>query len=131
EGFFDIPVDNLEAQPMMCEEEWENFFSQLGKVTVVSPDAGGVGRADKFRVALDKLRSGNSVGMAVMSKRRKKANEVKSMDLVGQVQDTDCIIVDDMIDTAGTLVTAAEVLKQNGANRIFACATHALLNDPA
>lgn len=130
QGFFCIPVDNLYAQQVMCREQRE-FFRSLGKVTVVSPDAGGVERADVFRGFLAKMRGGELAGMAVMNKRRKTANEVQSMELVGDVDGSDCIIVDDMIDTAGTLVAAADVLKENGAKRIFACATHALLNDPA
>lgn len=97
----------------------------------MSPDAGGVERAFNFRQMLLRAEGSLKCEMAMMNKHREEANKVATMELVGSVKDMDCIIVDDMIDTAGTLVKASTVLKENGANRIFACASHALLNEPA
>jgi ribose-phosphate pyrophosphokinase len=88
-------------------------------------------RAIQFRKTLADLDDTIKTDLAMMNKHRERPNEVESMELVGSVKGMDCVIVDDMIDTAGTLCQAAKILKENGAHRIFACITHALLNDPA
>lgn len=127
QGFFDIPLDNLHGA-VVCA----NYFKdkKLENIVIVSPDAGGVKRAMKFRdlMAVDD----DPLGLAVISKQRgAKANTVETMQLVGTVEDCDCIIVDDMIDTAGTLVKAAEIVKAAGARRVFAMATHGVMSHPA
>lgn len=96
----------------------------------MSPDAGGVYRAKKFKEGLETKYDMKDLGLAMIVKQRKRAGTVDQMDLVGDVDDCDCIIVDDMIDTAGTLCKAATVLKANGARRVFAFATHGLLSGP-
>ncbi|KAL0477879.1 ribose-phosphate pyrophosphokinase [Acrasis kona] len=126
QGFFKIPVDNLMAKPVLVQEIMSRL-RDLENVCIVSPDAGGAERADSFRHDFNRSFDYNA-GMAVMNKKRVEANKIERMELVGNVQGCDCIIVDDMIDTAGTLCTAAKVLMENGAKRVFACATHALLN---
>ena len=102
----------------------------LHNPVVVSPDAGGVYRAKKFKEGLAHKYEMNDVGLAMIIKQRARAGIVDQMDLVGDVTDCDCIIVDDMIDTAGTLCAAAEVLKGKGARRVFAFASHGLLSGP-
>lgn len=130
QGFFGprTPCDNLEAHVVALP-----FFEQLGidgdTCKVVSPDAGGVYRAKRFRDGLKG--KGIDAGLAMIVKQRVKPNEVGRMDLVGEVQGCDVIMVDDMIDTAGTLTLAATELKQRGAKRIFAFATHGLFSGPA
>eukprot|EP00914_Ancora_sagittata_P027031 GHVO01052998.1.p1 GENE.GHVO01052998.1~~GHVO01052998.1.p1 ORF type:complete len:354 (+),score=79.34 GHVO01052998.1:81-1064(+) len=129
QGFFPprVPVDNLEAQIIGLD-----YFAKKGlkSTVVVSPDAGGVYRARKFQEGLT-ARGGSDIGIAMIIKQRAKANEIERMDLVGSVSDCDVIIVDDMIDTAGTLCEAARELKKNGARRVFAFATHGLFSGPA
>lgn len=129
QGFFGprVPVDNLGAQ--MCGED---HFAKLGlnNVVVISPDAGGVYRARKFQEGL-MMKGMSEVSIAMLIKQRSGANKIDRMDLVGSVKDADCIIVDDMIDTAGTLCEAARELKKHGAKRVFAFATHGLFNGPA
>eukprot|EP00388_Colpodella_angusta_P022999 GDKJ01058792.1.p1 GENE.GDKJ01058792.1~~GDKJ01058792.1.p1 ORF type:complete len:417 (+),score=117.16 GDKJ01058792.1:47-1297(+) len=129
QGFFGprVPVDNLEAQLIGLE-----YFlnKDLQKPIVVSPDAGGVYRARKFQEGL-LARGVEDVGIAMLIKQRAAANQIERMDLVGSVNGCDVIIVDDMIDTAGTLVEAGKELKKHGANRVFAFATHGLFNGPA
>ncbi|KAF4668447.1 Ribose-phosphate pyrophosphokinase 2 [Perkinsus chesapeaki] len=129
QGFFGprVPVDNLEAQVIGLEY----FLTKpLVKPVVVSPDAGGVYRARKFQEGL--INHGvEDVAIAMLIKQRDRPNQVARMDLVGQVAGSDCIIVDDMIDTAGTLCEAARELKKHGALRVFAFATHGLLSGPA
>ncbi|KAF0972048.1 hypothetical protein FDP41_009744 [Naegleria fowleri] len=136
QGFFNIPVDNLHAKPVLVHafhhqiilnEGLKNESDYKGLV-VVSPDAGGAERADNFRTALVTLDPKIQASMAVMNKKRLEANKVATMELVGNVEGKHCVIVDDMIDTAGTLVMCAQILKDNGAKRIFACATHGLFN---
>lgn len=129
QGFFGprVPVDNLDGGIIGV-----GYFGDkdLHNPVVVSPDAGGVYRAKKFREGLA-AKYDVDAGLAMIIKQRAKANEVDRMDLVGSVQDSDVIIVDDMIDTAGTLCKAAEVLKEHGARRVFAFASHGLFNGPA
>ncbi|KAJ1632947.1 phosphoribosyltransferase-like protein [Pavlovales sp. CCMP2436] len=129
QGFFGprTPVDNLWASTIALQY----FKSRVDadKVVVVSPDAGGVARAKLFKDGLEAV--GMSPTLAVIIKQRVKAGEVGQTDLVGSVQGCDVIIVDDMIDTAGTLCAAANELKQFGAKRVFAFATHGLFNNPA
>ncbi|CAM9426996.1 unnamed protein product [Chrysoparadoxa australica] len=126
QGFFGprVPVDNLDGGIIGV-----GYFGDkdLHNPVVVSPDAGGVYRAKKFREGLT-AKYEMDAGLAMIIKQRAKANEVERMDLVGSVEDSDVIIVDDMIDTAGTLCKAAEILKQKGARRVFAFASHGLFN---
>lgn len=130
QGFFKNPFDNLYATQVLCAEVFNVIKDSSTALTVVSPDAGGVERADYFRSYIKRTLKLDT-NMAIMSKKRAEANKIESMELVGCVKDTDCIIVDDIVDTAGTLVMAAKILKENGAKRVFACATHGLLNSPA
>ena len=130
QGFFGprVPVDNLGAQMI-----GEDCFVKMGlknNVVVISPDAGGVYRARKFQEGLI-LKGIADVSIAMLIKQRSGANKIDRMDLVGSVNGCDCIIVDDMIDTAGTLCEAARELKKHGAKRVFAFATHGLFNGPA
>lgn len=130
QGFFGprTPCDNLEGHIVALE-----YFKQQGlvgeKTKVVSPDAGGVYRAKRFREGL--LRLGVDCGLAMIIKQRLRAGEVGQMDLIGSVDGCDVIIVDDMIDTAGTLTKAAAQLQQRGAKRVFAFATHGVFSGPA
>jgi ribose-phosphate pyrophosphokinase len=121
QGFFDVPVDHLFAAPVMVE-----YFSSLGGegLTVVSPDPGGVERARAFAKRLDSP-------LAIIDKRRPEANVAEVMNVIGEVTGQHCLIVDDMIDTAGTLVKVAEALLEQGAKSVRACATHAVLSGPA
>lgn len=129
QGFFGprVPVDNLEAQIVGLE-----YFAtkKLDRPVVVSPDAGGVYRARKFQEGLQ-ARGAKGVGIAMLVKQRLRANEIERMDLVGNVDGCDVVIVDDMIDTAGTLCEAATQLRKRGAKRVFAFATHGLFSGPA
>lgn len=121
QGFFDIPVDHLFSAPVMIE----HFKSQdLSRTIVISPDAGGVERARAFAKRLD-------VPLAIIDKRRDQPNESEVMNIVGNIEGLDCLIIDDLIDTAGTLIKASEALLQNGARSVSACATHAVLSGPA
>lgn len=120
QGFFhQIPMDNLYA----AQEFIPHFLQkQLVNPVVVSPDAGGVDRADQFAKQL--ARKGHDVGMALISKQRSGAGKIKGMQLIGDVEGCDAIIVDDMCDTGGTLMRAAQLLKDSGARRVFAVITH-------
>jgi ribose-phosphate pyrophosphokinase len=121
QGFFRIPVDHLFASPVMIE----HFRSQpIPNLTVVSPDAGGVERARAFAKRL-------SSPLAIIDKRREEANVAEVMNVVGDVTGRHCLLVDDLIDTAGTLVKGAEALMIKGAASVSACATHAVLSGPA
>ncbi|GAB4277390.1 MAG: ribose-phosphate pyrophosphokinase [Candidatus Rifleibacteriota bacterium] len=121
QGFFDIPVDHLSATRLLAE----HFMSRnLEDHVVVSPDTGGVLRARQFA---NKLK----LPMAIIDKRRPEANKAVVMNVIGEVAGKHAIIIDDIIDTAGTLVTVAETLIANGAKSVAACCTHALLSDPA
>src|SRR5258706_879308 len=121
QGFFDVPVDHLFASPVMIE-----YFDSMGRrdMTVVSPDAGGVERARAFAKKLN-------VPLAIIDKRRTEVNIAEVMHIIGDVSGQHCLIVDDIIDTAGTLVKAAEALLEQGARSVRACATHAVLSGPA
>mgnify|MGYP003890913337 CR=1 FL=1 len=109
-----------------------NYFGDkdLHNPVIVSPDAGGVYRAKKFKEGLTSKFDINDIGLAMIIKQRARAGTVDQMDLVGDVSGCDCIIVDDMIDTAGTLCKAADVLLDKGARRVFAFASHGLLSGP-
>jgi ribose-phosphate pyrophosphokinase len=130
QGFFGprVPVDNLDAATVGV-----TYFANKGLVNpvVVSPDAGGVYRAKQFREGLNMASPGLDVGLAMIIKQRPKAGQIERMDLVGTVDGSDVVILDDMIDTAGTLCTAAANLKAKGARRVFAFATHGLFSGPA
>lgn len=130
QGFFGprVPVDNLDGGHVGVE-----YFAQkeLVNPVIVSPDAGGVYRAKKFREGIVRYTDKADCALAMIVKQRRRAGEIASMDLVGQVKDCDCILVDDMIDTAGTLCAAAEELKAAGARRVFAYASHGLFSGPA
>jgi ribose-phosphate pyrophosphokinase len=121
QGFFDIPVDHLFAAPVMVE-----YFKalELADLTVVSPDAGGVERARAFAKRLN-------APLAIIDKRREEPNVAEVMNVVGEVEGRHCLLVDDLIDTAGTLVKGAEALLAQGASGVSACATHAVLSGPA
>jgi ribose-phosphate pyrophosphokinase len=121
QGFFDIPVDHLFALPVMIEY----FKAQnVAGRTVVSPDAGGVERARAFAKRMN-------APLAIIDKRREEANIAEVMNVVGEVKGRHCLLVDDLIDTAGTLVKGAEALLEKGAASVSACATHAVLSGPA
>jgi len=121
QGFFDVPVDHLFAAPVMVD-----YFSELGGegLTVVSPDAGGVERARAFAKRMDSP-------LSIIDKRRTDVNVAEVMHIIGDVSGQHCLIVDDLIDTAGTLVKATEALLEQGARSVRACATHAVLSGPA
>jgi ribose-phosphate pyrophosphokinase len=121
QGFFNIPVDHLYAAPVVLDDIKSRFS---GEVVVVSPDAGGTERARAFAKRLN-------AGLAIIDKRRSAANVSEVMHLIGDVDGKTCIIVDDMIDTAGTLCQAATALKAHGAGDVHATATHAVLSGPA
>ena len=125
QGFFDIPVDNLAGRPIF-QDYYKQKFSplELSEMVVVSPDVGSVSRARYFAENLH-------TSLAIVDKRRPKANESMVMNLIGEVKDRDCILVDDLVDTAGSLCHAAEALKQFGAKRVWACASHGVLSGPA
>jgi ribose-phosphate pyrophosphokinase len=121
QGFFDIPVDHLYAAPVLIDSISEKHLQDL---TIVSPDAGGVERARAFAKRLH-------ADLAIMDKRRPAANKAEIMNVIGTVADRDCVIVDDIIDTAGTLVKSAEALKDHGARSVFATGVHPVLSGPA
>ena len=122
QGFFNIPVDNLYATPVLLQ----HLRKQLNhnEVTIVSPDAGGVERARAIAARLD-------ASLAIIDKRRVGPNVVAEMNIIGEVRDQIAILLDDMVDTAGTLTMAAHALKKDGAKRILGCCTHAVLSGPA
>lgn len=121
QGFFDVPVDNVYGSPILLDDiERQNYDD----VIVVSPDIGGVVRARAVAKQLD-------VELAIIDKRRPRANTAQVMHIIGEVKDRTCILVDDMVDTAGTLCKAAEALKKHGAARVVAYATHPILSGPA
>jgi len=122
QGFFDVPVDNAFGTPILLEDMRKRNFNNP---VVVSPDIGGVVRAR----AVAKLM--NDIDLAIIDKRRPKANEAQVMHIIGEVEGRDCIIVDDMIDTGGTLAKAAEALKAHGAKKVYAYATHAIFSGNA
>lgn len=124
EGFFSKPVDNMHATPVFLNDIKEKFKDQ--DIAIISPDAGGVKRASKLLKGLPE-----STTMVVINKSRPKANEVEVMGIMGEVRGKTCIIVDDIVDTAGTLCKAAAALKANGAAKVFAYITHPVLSGPA
>ncbi|HSH78680.1 MAG TPA: ribose-phosphate pyrophosphokinase, partial [Herpetosiphonaceae bacterium] len=116
EGFFDIPVDHLQAGPLLVDHFCEK---ELPDLVAVSPDAGGVGRANRFRERI-------GAGLAIIAKQRPEPDVAEVIEMVGDVHGKTAIIVDDMISTGGTLVEAARSLRERGAERVFACATHGI-----
>lgn len=122
QGFFDIPVDNVYATPLIVADiERQNYDDLM----VVSPDVGGVVRARALAKQLD------DADLAIIDKRRPKANESQVMHIIGEVEGRSCVIVDDMVDTAGTLCKAAQALKDHGAKKVIAYCTHPILSGPA
>src|SRR5246127_487529 len=121
QGFFNIPVDHLFASPVLVDH-----FRKLSlpNLTVVSPDAGGVERARFFAKKVD-------AALAIVDKRRVEANVAEVMHVIGDVRGRTCLVIDDLIDTAGTLVKTAAALKENGANDVYACCSHPVLSGPA
>ncbi len=122
QGFFDIPVDNIYAAPVLVADIWRQKYPDL---VVVSPDVGGVVRARAIAKSLD------DAELAIIDKRRPKANEAQVMNIIGDVAGRTCVIVDDLVDTAGTLCKAADALKAAGAIQVVACCTHAVLSGAA
>jgi len=123
QGFFSMPVDNVYSTPVMLQDMKTMGYGD--GVTVVSPDVGGVVRARAIAKRL------NDTDLAIIDKRRSSANQSQVMNIIGDVQDRVCIVVDDIVDTAGTLCQAATALKQQGARKVVAYATHAVLSGPA
>lgn len=122
QGFFDIPFDNVHASPILLSDIWKCDYPDL---IVVSPDVGGVARARALAKRLD------DADLAIIDKRRPQANESKVMNIIGDVKGRTCVIVDDIVDTAGTLCHAARALKDEGAARVVAYITHPVLSGPA
>jgi ribose-phosphate pyrophosphokinase len=122
QGFFNIPVDNLFATPVLLDAIKARYGNQ--PVTIISPDAGGVERSRAYAKRLD-------AGLAIIDKRRERANESEVMNIVGDVEGEVCIVVDDIVDTAGTLTEAARALKDAGAASVSAAITHPVLSGPA
>ena len=121
-GFFDIPVDNVYASPVLLGDVWKQKYDRM---VVVSPDVGGVVRARALAKRLD------DADLAIIDKRRSKANQSEVMNIIGDVRDKTCVIIDDMVDTAGTLCQAASALKAQGARNVVAYITHPVLSGPA
>ncbi len=125
QGFFDIPVDHLEGGPILSDHFKALMEKQkVEDYIIVSPDVGSVARARKIATRLN-------CPMAIIDKRRPKANQVEIMNIIGDVKDKTCLLVDDLIDTAGTICQGAEALYKNGAKEIYACCTHSVLSGPA
>lgn len=122
QGFFDIPVDNVYASPVLLGDAWKQRREDL---MVVSPDVGGVVRARALAKRLD------DADLAIIDKRRPRANESEVMNIIGSVAGKTCVLIDDLVDTAGTLCHAAKALKEAGAKRVLAYITHAVLSGPA
>lgn len=122
QGFFDIPVDNVYVSPLTMADIWRNRGSE--EIVVVSPDVGGVVRARAIAKRLD-------VELAIIDKRRPRANVSKVMNVIGEIEGKTCVMVDDMVDTAGTLCTAAAALKDQGAVRVVAYCVHPILSGNA
>lgn len=125
QGFFDIPVDNVYASPILLGDVWRSKNNHKEDVVVVSPDVGGVVRARALAKRLD------DADLAIIDKRRPRANESQVMHIIGEVEGRTCILVDDLVDTAGTLCKAAKALKEHGAAKVKAYSTHAVLSGPA
>ena len=123
QGFFDMPVDNVYASPVLLADIWRH--NAKDDIIVVSPDVGGVVRARAIAKRLD------DADLAIIDKRRPRPNEATVMNIIGEVKDKTCVLVDDIVDTAGTLCAAAAALKRNGARKVVAYCTHAVLSGPA
>ena len=122
QGFFDIPVDNVYASPVLLGDAWKQSYRNI---VIVSPDVGGVVRARAIAKRLD------DADLAIIDKRRPRPNESKVMNIIGEVEGKTCVLVDDMVDTAGTLCQAAQALKDEGAVKVVAYITHAVLSGNA
>ena len=122
QGFFDMPIDNIYASPLLLGDIWKQEYPDP---IVVSPDVGGVVRARAVARRLD------NADLAIIDKRRPRANEAQVMNIIGNVEGRSCVIVDDLVDTAGTLCKAADALKEQGARRVVAYCTHAVLSGTA
>ena len=122
QGFFNIPVDNVYASPILLGDVWRQEYPEL---MVVSPDVGGVVRARALAKRLD------DADLAIIDKRRPRANVAKVMNIIGDVEGRSCVIVDDLVDTAGTLAKAADALKEHGAAKVVAYCTHPVLSGKA
>ena len=122
QGFFDIPVDNVYASPILLGDVWKQKYPDM---VVVSPDVGGVVRARALAKRLD------DAELAIIDKRRPRPNEARVMNIIGEVEDRTCVLVDDLVDTAGTLCLAAMALKEHGATRVVAYCTHPVLSGSA
>jgi ribose-phosphate pyrophosphokinase len=122
QGFFDMPMDNIYASPVLLGDIWKHEYPDL---MVVSPDVGGVVRARAVARRLD------NADLAIIDKRRPRANEAQVMNIIGDVEGRSCVVVDDMVDTAGTLCKAAEALKEHGARKVVAYCTHPVLSGAA
>jgi len=122
QGFFSIPVDNVYASPVLLGDLWRQEY---GEMVVVSPDVGGVVRARAIAKRMD------DADLAIIDKRRPRANEAQVMNIIGEVEGKICVLIDDMVHTAGTLCQAAVALKERGASRVLAYITHPLLSGPA
>ena len=122
QGFFDIPVDNVYASPVLLGDAWKQSYRNI---VIVSPDVGGVARARAFAKRLD------DAELAIIDKRRPRPNESKVMNIIGEVEGKVCVLIDDMVDTAGTLCQAAQALKDEGATKVVAYITHAVLSGKA
>lgn len=123
QGFFDIPLDNVYASPVLLADIWRYYARE--DLIVVSPDVGGVVRARAIAKRLD------DADLAIIDKRRPRPNEATVMNIIGEVKDKVCVLVDDIVDTAGTLCAAAAALKRNGARKVVAYCTHAVLSGAA
>lgn len=124
QGFFDIPVDNLVGNPLLTDYYINKYGDALNDFVAVSPDLGSVGRTRKFAEKLN-------IPLAIIDKRRPKPNVSEIMNIIGNIEGKKVILVDDMIDTAGTITNAANALKERGAVEVDACCTHAVLSGPA
>jgi ribose-phosphate pyrophosphokinase len=122
QGFFDIPIDNVYASPILLADVWQQSYPDL---IVVSPDVGGVVRARALAKRL------GDADLAIIDKRRPKANESEVMNIIGDVKGKNCVVVDDLVDTAGTLCKAASALKDQGARSVSAYCTHPVLSGNA
>jgi ribose-phosphate pyrophosphokinase len=122
QGFFDVPMDNIYASPILLGDIWRQEYPDL---MVVSPDVGGVVRARALAKRLD------DADLAIIDKRRPRPNEAKVMNIIGDVQGRQCVLVDDLVDTAGTLCQAAKALKEHGADKVVAYCTHPVLSGKA
>src|SRR5699024_60393 len=122
QGFFDIPLDNVYASPALLADLWRQQYENK---VVVSPDVGGVVRARAIAKRLD------DTDLAIVDKRRPRPGEAKVMNIIGEVSDKTCILIDDLVDTAGTLGQAANAMKERNARRVVAYVTHLVLSGPA